>query len=161
MADNQKNAARTGAKRRIGVVAHDNKKKDILEWANFNKGSLLKHRLYATGTTGEILEKELGVPVVKMQSGPLGGDQQMGAKIVDGEIDCLIFFWDPLEPHPHDPDVKALLRIAVVWNVPIACNRATADFMISSPLMSGSYQRQEPDYTRYITRKIDLDPGKE
>ncbi|HOW90114.1 MAG TPA: methylglyoxal synthase, partial [Elusimicrobiales bacterium] len=119
------------------------------------------HRLYATGTTGEILEKELGVPVVKMQSGPLGGDQQMGAKIVDGEIDCLIFFWDPLEPHPHDPDVKALLRIAVVWNVPIACNRATADFMISSPLMNGSYQRQEPDYTRYITRKIDLDPGKE
>jgi methylglyoxal synthase len=159
--DNLKNDSKVNIKRRIAVVAHDNKKKDLLEWAKFNKGSLLKHRLYATGTTGELLEKELGVPVVKMQSGPLGGDQQMGAKIVDGEIDCLIFFWDPLAPHPHDTDVKALLRIAVVWNVPIACNRATADFMISSPLMNSTYQRLLPDYAKYITRTLDLDSGKE
>ncbi len=159
--DNLKNDSKVNIKRRIAVVAHDNKKKDLLEWAKFNKGSLLKHRLYATGTTGELLEKELGVPVVKMQSGPLGGDQQMGAKIVDGEIDCLIFFWDPLAPHPHDTDVKALLRIAVVWNVPIACNRATADFMISSPLMNSTYQRLLPDYTKYITRTIEVDSDKE
>ncbi|MDP2864839.1 MAG: methylglyoxal synthase [Elusimicrobiota bacterium] len=154
--DNLKNDSKTNIKRRIAVVAHDNKKKDLLEWAKFNKGSLLKHKLCATGTTGDLLEKELGVPVVKLQSGPLGGDQQMGAKIVDGEIDFLIFFWDPLEPHPHDPDVKALLRIAVVWNVPIACNRASADFMISSPLMNSTYQRVQPDYTKYITRTISV-----
>jgi len=155
--DNLKNDPKMNIKRRIAVVAHDNKKKDLLEWAKFNKGSLLKHKICATGTTGELLEKELGVPVVKLQSGPLGGDQQMGAKIVDGEIDFLIFFWDPLEPHPHDPDVKALLRIAVVWNVPIACNRASADFMISSPLMNSTYQKAQPDYTKYVTRKISAD----
>lgn len=152
--DNLKNDSKTNIKRRIAVVAHDNKKKDLLEWAKFNKGSLLKHKLCATGTTGDLLEKELGVPVVKLQSGPLGGDQQMGAKIVDGEIDFLIFFWDPLEPMPHDPDVKALLRMAVVWNIPIACNRSSADFMISSPLMDAEYSRLVPDYDVYREREI-------
>jgi methylglyoxal synthase len=112
--------------------------------------------VYATGTTGEVLERQLGLEVQRLQSGPLGGDQQIGAKIVDGEIDFLIFFWDPLEPVPHDPDVKALLRMAVVWNIPIACNRASADFMISSPLMDGEYARLVPDYEEYRARRIDL-----
>ncbi len=133
-------------KSRIALVAHDNKKRDLLEWAKFNKGTLSEHILYATGTTGRLLEQELAVEVIKLQSGPLGGDQQIGAKIVDGEIDFLIFFWDPLEPMPHDPDVKALLRIAMVWNIPVACNRASADLMISSPLMASEYQRQRPNY---------------
>ena len=116
--------------------------------------SWLTIRYYATGTTGEILEQEFGFKITKLQSGPLGGDQQIGAKIADGEIDFLIFFWDPLEPQPHDPDVKALLRMAVVWNIPIACNRASADFMISSPLMDGDYDRLVPDYDVYRSRKI-------
>jgi methylglyoxal synthase len=111
--------------------------------------------LYATGTTGTLLERELGFTITKLQSGPLGGDQQIGARIVDGEIDFLIFFWDPLAPAPHDPDVKALLRMAVVWNIPMACNRASADFMISSPLMAGEYDRLVPDYEGYRTRKIE------
>lgn len=139
-------------KKKIALVAHDNKKRDLLEWARYNKELLANHELYATGTTGTLLEKILGVEVNKFQSGPLGGDQQIGAKIAEGEIDFMIFFWDPLEPHPHDPDVKALLRIAVVWNIPIACNRASADFMISSPLMTGEYERFVPDYTNYRLR---------
>lgn len=139
-------------KKKIALVAHDNKKRDLLEWARYNKELLAHHELYATGTTGTLLEKILGVEVNKFQSGPLGGDQQIGAKIAEGEIDFMIFFWDPLEPHPHDPDVKALLRIAVVWNIPIACNRASADFMISSPLMTGEYERFVPDYTNYRLR---------
>jgi methylglyoxal synthase len=133
-------------KKKIALVAHDNKKIDLLEWAKFNKVLLAKHELYATGTTGTLLEQELEVQINKLQSGPLGGDQQIGAKIAEGEIDFIIFFWDPLEPHPHDPDVKALLRIAMVWNIPVACNRASADFMISSPLMEGEYERIVPDY---------------
>ncbi len=140
--------------KRIALVAHDNKKADLVEWAKFNRDLLAHHRVYATGTTGKILERELGFEVVKLQSGPLGGDQQIGAKITDGEVDFLIFFWDPLEPLPHDPDVKALLRMAVVWNIPIACNRATADFMISSPLMDGEYDRLVPDYEGYRTRTV-------
>ncbi len=136
-------------KKRIALVAHDNKKQDLLEWARFNHGILCRHELYATGTTGALLEKALETPIVKLQSGPLGGDQQIGARIADGQIDFMIFFWDPLEPHPHDPDVKALLRIAVVWNVPIACNRASADFIISSSLMSSPYERRLPDYESY------------
>lgn len=140
--------------RKIALVAHDNKKRDLLEWAKFNRGTLAQHILYATGTTGALLEKELGLKVTKLQSGPLGGDQQIGAKIAEGEIDFLIFFWDPLEPLPHDPDVKALLRIAVVWNIPVACNRASADFLISSPLMSQPYERLLPDYTRHIEQTL-------
>jgi methylglyoxal synthase len=141
-----------GEKKKIAIVAHDNKKSDLLEWAKFNQDLLAQHDLYATGTTGGLLEQELAVEVHKLQSGPLGGDQQIGAKIAEGEIDFIIFFWDPLEPHPHDPDVKALLRIAMVWNIPVACNRASADFMISSPLMTGEYERFVPDYTDYRGR---------
>jgi methylglyoxal synthase len=140
--------------KKIALVAHDNKKQALVEWAKFNRVLLAHHRIFATGTTGEVLEKELGFDIIKLQSGPLGGDQQIGAKIVDGDIDFLIFFWDPLEPMPHDPDVKALLRMAVVWNIPIACNRASADFMISSPLMDGEYDRLVPDYGGYRKRPI-------
>jgi len=132
--------------KRIALIAHDNKKKDLLAWAGFNKGLLARHTLFATETTGRLLEEHFGLQVTKFRSGPLGGDQQIGAKIADGEIDFLIFFWDPLAPHPHDPDVKALLRVAVVWNIPVACNRASADFMISSPLMKGEYRRLIPAY---------------
>ena len=142
--------------KKIALVAHDNKKRDLLEWAKFNRVLLAHHKVYATGTTGEVLERELGFPIHKLQSGPLGGDQQVGAKIVTGEIDFLIFFWDPLEPMPHDPDVKALLRMAVVWNIPIACNLASADFMISSPLMDDEYDRLLPDYDSYRSRKLDI-----
>ena len=142
--------------KKIALVAHDNKKRDLVQWAKYNRDLLAHHQVFATGTTGEILERELEFPITKLRSGPLGGDQQIGAKIVDDEIDFLIFFWDPLEPMPHDPDVKALLRMAVVWNIPIACNRASADFKISSPLMDGEYDRLVPDYEAYRTRTIDL-----
>ena len=144
--------------KKIVLVAHDNKKRDLVEWAKFNRAVLGRHKIYATGTTGELLEQELGFEISKLQSGPLGGDQQIGAKIAESEIDFLIFFWDPLEPQPHDPDVKALLRMSVVWNIPIACNRATADFMISSPLMEDDYERLVPDYDTYRSRNI---PGNE
>ena len=140
--------------KKIALVAHDNKKQDLVEWAKFNRVHLAHHKVYATGTTGTILEQELGIKINKLQSGPLGGDQQIGAKIADGEIYFLIFFWDPLEPVPHDPDVKALLRMAVVWNIPIACNRSSADFMISSHLMDEAYDRLVPDYGDYRARKI-------
>jgi methylglyoxal synthase len=136
----------------IGLVAHDHKKPDLVEWATWNRDILANHDLVATGTTGTLLEEELGVRVRKLQSGPLGGDMQLGALIAEGEIDFLVFFWDPLEPQPHDPDVKALLRLAVVWNIPVACNRTSADFMVSSPLMSSDYERQMPDYEGYINR---------
>jgi methylglyoxal synthase len=136
----------------IGLVAHDNKKGDLVEWAQYNRDLLAGHDLVATGTTGALVAEELDVDVRRLRSGPLGGDQQLGALIANGEIDFLVFFWDPLEPQPHDPDVKALLRLAVVWNIPVACNRATADFMISSPLMTSDYQRAMPDYEAYITR---------
>lgn len=143
--------------KKIALIAHDNKKPDLLEWARFNRDLLTHHQLYATGTTGTALEQLLGIPIHKFQSGPLGGDQQIGAKIVENEIDFMIFFWDPLEAQPHDPDVKALLRMALVWNIPTACNRATADFMISSPLMHSEYDRLVPDYEAYRTRKIQLE----
>lgn len=132
--------------KKIGLVAHDNKKQDLLEWAAFNRELLAQHELYATATTGKLLSQELGLDVIRLRSGPLGGDQQLGSRIAEGDIDFLIFFWDPLKPMPHDPDVKALLRVAVVWNIPVACNRASADFMISSPLMSAEYTRLLPDY---------------
>ena len=131
-------------RKRIALIAHDNCKADLLDWARFNRDTLSAHDLFATGTTGRLLAEQLGLDVTCFRSGPLGGDQQVGAGIVEGKIDFVIFFWDPLEPHSHDVDVKALLRIAVVYNVPIACNRATADFMLSSPLMREDYQRLLP-----------------
>ena len=143
-----------GQSKNIALVAHDNKKTELIEWARFNRELLIQHQIYATGTTGILLEEELGIEVIKLQSGPLGGDQQIGAKIADGVIDFLVFFWDPLEPLPHDPDVKALLRMAVVWNIPMACNRASADFMISSPLMETDYERLITDYEEYRKRSI-------
>ena len=133
-------------RKKIALVAHDNKKRDLLEWAAFNRDLLARHHLFATGTTGRLLGQQLDLDVVSLHSGPLGGDQQIGGRIAEGDIDFLIFFWDPLQPLPHDPDVKALLRIAVVWNIPVACNRASADFMISSALMSAEYRRLLPDY---------------
>lgn len=127
--------------KKIALIAHDNMKLDLLDWARFNKHTLSQHRLFATGTTGRIIATELDAEITRFRSGPLGGDQQVGAKIAEGEIDFVIFFWDPLEPQPHDVDVKALLRLAVVYNIPIACNRASADFLISSPLMTTEYDR--------------------
>jgi methylglyoxal synthase len=141
-----------GERKKIALIAHDNKKADLLEWVKYNRGTLLKHELYATGTTGKILEKELCSRVNIMQSGPLGGDQQIGARIAEGAIDFLIFFMDPLESQPHDPDVKALLRLAAVWNIPVAVNRTSADFLISSPLMNQEYPRILPDYDVYRNR---------
>lgn len=138
----------TKIKKNIALIAHDERKQDLLEWVKFNKDILSQHNLFGTGTTGSLIVRELGLKVKTFLSGPLGGDQQIGAKITEGEIDFLIFFWDPLESHPHDPDVKALLRIAVVWNIPIACNRASADFMISSQLMSEEYSRLIIDYSK-------------
>lgn len=140
-------------RKKVALIAHDNKKHDLLEWARFNRNFLTQLDVYATGTTGKLLERELTIEIYKLQSGPLGGDQQIGAKIAEGDIDFLIFFWDPLEPHPHDPDVKALLRLAVVWNIPIACNRASADFMFSSSLIFEEYQRLLPDYEEYRNRQ--------
>jgi methylglyoxal synthase len=141
-------------KKNIALIAHDERKKDLLEWVRFNKGTLSQHNLFGTGTTGSLVAQEVGLNVTRFRSGPLGGDQQVGAKIAEGGIDFLIFFWDPLESHPHDPDVKALLRIAVVWNIPIACNRATADFLISSHLLSEEYERQVIDYVMRYKRDL-------
>ena len=129
-------------RKRVALIAHDNCKLDLLDWARYNRGTLAHHELFATGTTGTLIASDLDLPVTRFLSGPLGGDQQIGAGIVEGRIDFVIFFWDPLEPHPHDVDVKALLRIAVVYNVPIACNRSTADFLLSSPLMQRRYERR-------------------
>jgi len=143
----------------IALVAHDNKKRDLIEWAKYNRDLLALHKIFATGTTGKVLEQELGIEITKLQSGPLGGDQQIGSKIVEGEINFLIFFWDPLEAQPHDPDVKALLRMALVWNIPIACNRSSADFMISSPLMDGEYDRLVPDYDMTPRREEEISIG--
>ena len=126
-------------RKRIALIAHDNKKTDLLAWARFNRGTLSGHDLYGTGTTGALLAEQLGLHVNRFLSGPLGGDQQVGAAVAEGRVDLIIFFWDPLSPHPHDVDVKALLRIAVVYDVPIACNRATADFVLSSPLLGTEY----------------------
>ena len=142
------------SRKRIALVAHDNKKKELIEWAVFNRTTLAKHRLYATGTTGTMLEKELDQSVTKLQSGPLGGDLQIGAKIAEGKLDVLIFFWDPMEAQPHDPDIKALLRIAVTWNILIACDRATADFILTSPLMQEEYEPIIEDYSTYLKRNI-------
>lgn len=142
-------------RKRIGLIAHDNKKRELVEWVKYNRSSMLEFDVFATGTTGRILEDEVGVNVRRLQSGPLGGDLQIGALIAEGNIDMLIFFWDPLEPLPHDPDIKALLRLAVVWNIPMACNRATADFLFSSSLLHSDYQRRMPNFLDYTNRKIE------
>lgn len=138
--------------KRIALVAHDNKKNELIEWAIYNKTALSKHRLYGTGTTGSLVEDALGQSVSKFLSGPLGGDQQIGARIAEGKIDVLIFFWDPMEAQPHDPDIKALLRLAVAWNIPFACDRSTADFLLTSPLMFADYDVIIPDYSLYNNR---------
>jgi methylglyoxal synthase len=150
----------------IALVAHDNRKKDLIEWIEWNYTSIIRHKLVCTGTTGAMVEEALkkklekedsGLQVTKLKSGPLGGDQQLGAMIAEGTIDVIIFLWDPMQPHPHDVDVKALLRIAVLYNVPIACNRATADFIISSSLIGQKYSPVLKDYESYIRRDINMD----
>ena len=143
-----------GKQKRIALVAHDNKKKDLVEWAKHNAVILAQHELVATGTTGKLLEEELDRPVKKVLSGPLGGDQQIGAMIAEGKIDVLIFFWDPMEAQPHDSDVKALLRLGVAWNILLACDRSTADFILTSPLMQEEYETVVPDYENYLKRKV-------
>jgi len=142
-----------GAKKNIALVAHDNKKQDMVAWCREHKTELANHALYATGTTGMIIQKETGLSINKLISGPLGGDQQVGALITEGNVDVLIFFWDPFEPLPHDPDVKALLRIAAVWNIPIACNHISADFLIASPLFNAPSERMIPDYAAYLAKR--------
>jgi methylglyoxal synthase len=142
------------ARKRIALIAHDNKKVELIEWATYNKAALIRHQLYATGTTGRLLEENLDTPVNRLLSGPLGGDQQIGAMIAEAKIDVMIFFWDPMEAQPHDPDIKALLRLGVVWNIPIACDRASADFLMTSPLMYEDYDSILPDYDTYLKRKL-------
>jgi methylglyoxal synthase len=139
-------------RKRVALVAHDNRKDELLDWARVNVESLRQHELYGTGTTGWLLEQELGIEVTRFQSGPLGGDLQLGARISERGIDVLVFFWDPLEAQPHDPDVKALLRISVLWNIPVASNRATADFLFTSPYMAGEYERLLTDFENYRKR---------
>jgi methylglyoxal synthase len=150
----------------IALVAHDNRKRDLIEWVQWNYQTLINHTMVCTGTTGRLVERAIvkkleetglsptGFDIVKLKSGPLGGDQQLGAMIAEGKIDFVIFFWDPMQPHPHDVDVKALLRITVVYNLPTACNRATADFIISSPLMSQQYRPVQKDYSQYLNRPL-------
>lgn len=142
------------ANKNIALVAHDNKKVELVEWLKRNKNSLLKHNFYSTGTTGKTITREVELPLTALHSGPLGGDQQIGALISEGKIDILIFFLDPLEAMPHDSDVKALVRLASVWNIPMACNESTADFLISSPNFNQAYDRTLPDFTAYKQRKI-------
>ena len=139
-------------RKRIALVAHDNRKDELLEWAKENIDKLRPHEIYGTGTTGWLIAPELGIEVIRFQSGPLGGDQQLGARISERGIDVLVFFWDPLEAQPHDPDVKALLRISVLWNIPVASNRSTADFLFTSPYMSGEYERLLSDFDDYRKR---------
>jgi methylglyoxal synthase len=143
-------------RKRIALVAHDNKKRDLVEWVEANKKELSRHELFATGTTGKMMEEQLDRPVSKLLSGPIGGDQQIGAMIAQGALDILVFFWDPMEAQPHDSDVKALLRVAIAWNCIVACDSATADFLVTSPLMLKEYEVKVPDYTTYLQRKINI-----
>jgi len=143
------------AKKQIALVAHDAQKANLIEWAKFNRGTLVGHTLWGTGTTGAMLEAALGLSVHKLLSGPLGGDQQVGAMIVEGKIDLLIFFWDPLKAQPHDPDVKALLRLAAVWNIPMATNEATADFLMDCPHMNQKISVEIPDYAGYLKNRTE------
>lgn len=147
--------------KRLALVAHDNRKKDLIEWVEFNHEKLNKHHLICTGTTGKMIEESLKkknpgleINITKLKSGPLGGDQQLGALISEDKIDIMIFFWDPMQPQPHDVDVKALLRITVLYNVTTACNRSTADFLISSPIFADNYQKKVKDYSYYINRSV-------
>lgn len=141
-------------KKRIALVAHDNKKQELINWVNHNKEILSQHDLFGTGTTGKFIEEATGLSVTKLRSGPMGGDLQIGSMIADNQIGIVIFFWDPMEAQPHDPDIRALLRICVVWNIPVACDRSTADFIITSPLFQQEYELQMTDYSKYMTRKI-------
>lgn len=141
-------------RKRIALVAHDNRKAELADWAYMNRERLAQNELYGTGTTGKLMEETLGQPVIRLLSGPLGGDQQVGSMIAEERIDLLIFFWDPMSAQPHDPDVKALLRLCVVWNIPVASNRATADFIFTSPLMNNDYIATQIDYDTYLNRKL-------
>jgi methylglyoxal synthase len=140
--------------KRVALIAHDNMKRELVDWVEFNKERMKKCELYGTGTTGRLIEEKIHQKVVKLQSGPLGGDQQIGALISEGKIDILIFFWDPMQALPHDPDIKALLRIAAVWNIPVACNRSTADYIFSSSLLFGNYEPKLPDFTAHKERDL-------
>lgn len=144
------------ARKRIALVAHDNKKQELIEWVEANRAILSRHELFATGTTGKLIEEQLDRPVLKLLSGPIGGDQQIGAMIAEGLIDILVFFWDPMEAQPHDSDVKAVLRVAIAWNCIVACDSSTADFILTSPLLLEEYDVKVPDYHRYLERKIDI-----
>lgn len=143
----------SSAKKSIALVAHDNMKQELVKWCQFYKEKLSPHNLYATGTTGLLLTKQTQLSITKLISGPLGGDQQIGALITESKLDMLVFFWDPLEAQPHDPDVKALLRLAAVWNIPVACNLSSAEFLINSSLFDKSYERSVPDYERYLAER--------
>ncbi|CAI8943132.1 methylglyoxal synthase [Pseudomonas chlororaphis] len=143
--------ASMAARKRIALVAHDHCKSFLLDWAERQKDKLAEHDLLATGTTGQLLHQRLGLPVESMISGPLGGDQQLGARIAEQRVDMLVFFWDPFEPQPHDPDIKALLRVAAVWNIPVACNECSADYLLSSPLMKQAHSYRIPDYPAYLS----------
>src|SRR4030042_6371759 len=156
MQETDNHVASIGKKKKIALIAHDDRKKDLLQWAAFNRLALSKHKLFATGTTGKLLFDELGLEVTSFRSGPLGGDEQIGASIVEGKIDFMIFFWDPMQSHPHDPDVKALLRIGVLYNIPMARTRTTADFLISSPLMDKDYDRKVIDSEKRLQREIPI-----
>ncbi len=142
------------ARKRIALVAHDRKKQELVQWVEKNRTELSRHELYATGTTGRMMEEQLDRPVSKLLSGPIGGDQQIGAMIAQGAIDILVFFWDPMEAQPHDSDVKALLRVAIAWNCIVACDSSTADFVLTSPYMTTTYEISIPDYSGYLERRI-------